>query len=254
VSRAGKHKVVAVWEYDKRPVNGAPFVYFGQRLVHPTAPEFMTLCDYTCSALDAFGICFGPTHTEVQLTAAGPRLVEIGCRLHGVKAAWVRVADEAIGYNQITISLSAYGLSVETHFDEVPDRYTDLKAHAGHVFLVSSCHGQLRSLPRLDEIRQLPSWSSDNIVSPGALMKPTVDGWSSPGLVSLLHEDPTVLLADYTTVLHASGFRGNPKWQPPLAAGSGQQEPSPFCEQFGGELEFHKDGKGVLFNVEPQGS
>jgi len=32
VSRDGKHKVVAVWEYDKRPTNGAPFVYFGLRL------------------------------------------------------------------------------------------------------------------------------------------------------------------------------------------------------------------------------
>ena len=28
VSRDGEHKVTAMWKYDKRPVNGGPFVYF----------------------------------------------------------------------------------------------------------------------------------------------------------------------------------------------------------------------------------
>lgn len=28
VSRDGEHKVTAMWRYDKRPVNGGPFVYF----------------------------------------------------------------------------------------------------------------------------------------------------------------------------------------------------------------------------------
>ena len=31
VSRDGEHKIVAIWEYDRRPVNGASFVCFGQR-------------------------------------------------------------------------------------------------------------------------------------------------------------------------------------------------------------------------------
>ena len=33
VSRAGEHKVVALWRYDKGDVNGAPFVYFGAELM-----------------------------------------------------------------------------------------------------------------------------------------------------------------------------------------------------------------------------
>lgn len=32
VSRAGEHKVVSCWAYNKRPANGAPFVYHGVRL------------------------------------------------------------------------------------------------------------------------------------------------------------------------------------------------------------------------------
>lgn len=35
VSRDGVHKLVAIWEYDKRSVNNANFVYFGMRLCHP---------------------------------------------------------------------------------------------------------------------------------------------------------------------------------------------------------------------------
>ena len=31
VSRDGEHKVLMLWKYDKRPANGADFVYFGER-------------------------------------------------------------------------------------------------------------------------------------------------------------------------------------------------------------------------------
>lgn len=40
VSRDGEHKLVAIWEYDKRPVNGANFVYFGMRLQDPSLEKF----------------------------------------------------------------------------------------------------------------------------------------------------------------------------------------------------------------------
>lgn len=33
VSRNGVHKCVAIWRYDKREFNGAPFVYFGMQLL-----------------------------------------------------------------------------------------------------------------------------------------------------------------------------------------------------------------------------
>jgi hypothetical protein len=38
VSRDGVHKLVAIWEYDKRSINDAHFVYFGMRLQSPTTP------------------------------------------------------------------------------------------------------------------------------------------------------------------------------------------------------------------------
>ena len=46
VSRDGLHKLMAIWEYDKRAVNGAAFVYFGERLMRPTSTKMRTMVAY----------------------------------------------------------------------------------------------------------------------------------------------------------------------------------------------------------------
>jgi hypothetical protein len=38
VSRDGEYKCVGVWQYDKRPANGAPFVYYGMTVVDASLP------------------------------------------------------------------------------------------------------------------------------------------------------------------------------------------------------------------------
>lgn len=61
VSCSGVHKVVAIWEYDKRPCNSRYFVYFGTRLVLPegdsaTSAICLQLCNYTLSVLKALKV------------------------------------------------------------------------------------------------------------------------------------------------------------------------------------------------------
>jgi hypothetical protein len=46
VSRDGMHKLVAIWEYDKRPVNGAAFVYYGERLMKSNDPKMQQMVIY----------------------------------------------------------------------------------------------------------------------------------------------------------------------------------------------------------------
>ena len=46
VSRDGVHKLVAIWEYDKRSVNGANFVYYGMRLMRPDLPKCKDMVAY----------------------------------------------------------------------------------------------------------------------------------------------------------------------------------------------------------------
>jgi hypothetical protein len=68
VSKNGQHKVAALWRYDKRQVNGAPFVYFATELVDSQTPEGELVCDYATKALDALGVKHGMTHSEFILT------------------------------------------------------------------------------------------------------------------------------------------------------------------------------------------
>ncbi|EOD18099.1 hypothetical protein EMIHUDRAFT_461327 [Emiliania huxleyi CCMP1516] len=91
VSRAGEHKVVALWKYDKRDYHGSPVVYHGMRLhnVEADEPLLRGMVAYVTAVLDALGITDGAMHSEIMATARGPVLVE-----HG---AWVTIRSPADG-------------------------------------------------------------------------------------------------------------------------------------------------------------
>ena len=83
VSRDGVHKIVAIWEYDKRSHAGKEFVYFGMGSVSGKSEAGRQLAAYTLEVLDAIGIKEGAGHAEVIITKDGPCLVEIGARPQG---------------------------------------------------------------------------------------------------------------------------------------------------------------------------
>ena len=76
-SRDGDHKTMSVWAYDKRPANGAAFVYFGMVPIDTSSLEAKLLINYTNRVLDALGMKNGASHGEVILTSSGPCLVEM---------------------------------------------------------------------------------------------------------------------------------------------------------------------------------
>ncbi len=68
VCKDGERKVAALWRYDKRAANGAPFVYFGTELVSAAEKESeveRAVCEYVFEALDALGVRWGISHVEV---------------------------------------------------------------------------------------------------------------------------------------------------------------------------------------------
>ena len=65
VSRDGVHKLVAIWEYDKRSVNNANFVYFGAKTFSSESEKAQQMVAYADKVLDALGIRQGPSHMEV---------------------------------------------------------------------------------------------------------------------------------------------------------------------------------------------
>lgn len=111
VSRDGVHKLVGIWEYEKRSVNGANFVYFGMRLMSPDSEKMQIMVRYADKVLDALGIMHGPSHMEVMLDNWGtaeepqfvPCLVEVGARCQGGEGTWLPMAKEALGFTPVSI-------------------------------------------------------------------------------------------------------------------------------------------------------
>lgn len=122
VSRDGVYKVVAVWEYDKRSVNGANFVYFGMTLRDPSDPKVRAVVDYAKEVVKGLKIYQGPSHVEIICESQGslvgpdglvtghrqfsPCLVEVGMRCHGGEATWLPVVMECVGESWVHPSWS----------------------------------------------------------------------------------------------------------------------------------------------------
>ena len=156
VSRGGRHKVVAVWEYDKRRVSGADFVYFGQGNVSGHSPLGRQLVAYTLRVLDALHIVEGAGHAEVIMTPTGPCLVEVGARPQGCEGTFMPLADRCWSYNQV--SALADSLVAPARFDALPDVCGDETQYAFKVDFVSRVSGRLLRLQHIDDMRALPSF------------------------------------------------------------------------------------------------
>eukprot|EP00804_Cyclotella_cryptica_P016588 CCRYP_001928-RA/>CCRYP_001928-RA protein AED:0.04 eAED:0.04 QI:0/-1/0/1/-1/1/1/0/656 len=124
VCRDGEMRVAALWKYDKRAVNGAPFVYFATQLVGVVGEDGNTegkeveqaVCNYVFKALDALGIRWGMNHIECIAEKIAPgddrpetirvRLVEVNCRQHNTD--FRPLTNAVIGYNALDMVLAAY--------------------------------------------------------------------------------------------------------------------------------------------------
>jgi hypothetical protein len=149
-------QVTAIWEYDKRSVNGANFVYFGMFLRGAETSREQALIAYAKQVVDALGIQHGPSHMEVMYDeTTGPCLVEVGSRCHGGEGTWLPVVNECLGYSQLDATLSAY--IRPDRFDALPFEPMPLKQGA-EAFLVSHKHGILKDIPGSDEIRSMASF------------------------------------------------------------------------------------------------
>jgi len=197
VSRDGIHKTVMVWVYDKRPVNGSAFVYFGCVPVDPQSQEARLLIPYVRKTLDAMGVKNGPSHGEVMMTPDGPCLVEMNCRAHGGDGNW-RPLCRALtgGYSQVEASADAY--LDEPQFRILPDRPpSPFKAAGQEVILVSFSRGIVKKTPGFDIIKNLESFVYlETGVRPGSEVDYTIDLFTGIGSAILMHKDKHVLEKD----------------------------------------------------------
>lgn len=82
-SADGRHGLVDVCRYTKIQRGDRIGVYDLVDFIEPDHPQTLAIWPYARQVLDAVGIRNGCAHTEVILTAGGPRLLEVGARPAG---------------------------------------------------------------------------------------------------------------------------------------------------------------------------
>jgi len=201
VSRDGVHKCVMIWVYDKRPTNGAAFVYYGMVPVPADSEIAKKLIKYTQGVLDALKLDNGPTHGEVMMTSDGPCLVEMNCRSHGSDGAWVPLAEMLTGgYAQPYAAMDAHADG--RAWAKIPKVFpSPFKAAGQAVMLVSFFSGRVRSMPGYDRMRKLSSFVAlQTGVDVGSKVELTVDLLTAVGVLILANHDAKKLEVDLAEV------------------------------------------------------
>lgn len=215
VSKNGEHKVAALWRYDKRPTNGAPFCYFATELIDATQSDIgRSVCEYAKSCLTALGQKWGLTHNEVIVTSEGPRLVEVNCRQHNMDFA--PITQACTGYNAFDMLLAAYlgGQPAESYppgtehlrldWDTLPV-LPSLRLCGAMVHLVNYSSGKLTSTQYLDEIFNMESTLELEVypefLDIGNEISKTVDIRSDAGWCQIINDNPEALRRDYNRIV-----------------------------------------------------
>jgi biotin carboxylase len=211
VSVDGVHKLAAIWQYDKRVVNGASFVYFGMKLVSSHSAKAQAMVAYSSQVLNALGIMQGPSHMEVMWIEDGgegfPCLVEVGSRCHGGEGTWLNVAHECVGFTQVSLTMDAY--TGAKFFNSIEDgNHYPLRKAGRDVDLVSRHSGLVRGFPGEAVLRALPSFRSMHWeCKVGDFISKTVNCFTRPGCVQLVNESEEQVLihTTYTLCTHLHG-------------------------------------------------
>ena len=192
VSVEGTHKCVAIWVYDKRPCNGAQFVYYAMRLyTSETGDREDALVSYVHNVLDALGVRHGPSHAEVMWLDGDdePCLVEVGCRPHGGEGTFVDMVGPTIGYSQLSVMLDA--VEKPYRFHRLPTRPRITAGGAAEICLITHAEGILTAWPGMHEVRALKSYLTEELKAKvGQPVPLTVDFLTTPGSIMLMSQEP----------------------------------------------------------------
>jgi biotin carboxylase len=122
-----------------------------------SAADTAALADAACAALAAVGYDFGPAHTELRLTPAGPVVVEINPRLAGgMIPELVRLAT---GVDLLAAFIAQLA-------GEAPALEPTRREHASIRFLIAPADGVLVGVEGAEAARRLPAVREVAIVKP----------------------------------------------------------------------------------------
>jgi len=191
-SVGGEHGLVDVCRYSKQRRGDRIGVYDLVDFLPPDAAEIAELWPYARRVLDAVGVRNGCCHTEVILTAAGPRFVEVGARPAG--GGHQMITKLATGSNQIERTV-AHRVRGEFH-----PGYR-LERHVCSVVLSAPHAGTWLNAEVFAGVPELPTFHVQHFYYGTGDAVPAPAGLSSMlGWVVLASADPAAMQADYSRI------------------------------------------------------
>lgn len=224
VSRNGSHKILASWKYDKRSLNGAPFVYFCSEAIDANMePRLADVHNYIFEVLNALNIKWGPCHIEVKIRESGefsmsPVLIEANCgRWHGQD--FIAIANMAFGFNAVDAAIDAYSsLKIENQeadirWNAIPRVHCPLRCF-GRIMHLSSYFSGALSTPMLGSSEEemqtyLPSlftWRPFYRGEIGEIVQKTIDLRSTAGYAIMISQSKDALDEEYSQLLEFQKF------------------------------------------------
>lgn len=185
----GRHGLVDVCRYVKSRRGDRLGIYDLVEFLAPDHPAVAQVWPYTQQVLDAVGLRNGCAHTEVVLTAGGPRFLEVGARPAG--GGHQMITKLATGSNHIlrTVDHVVRGEFHETY---------QLVQHVCSVVINSPAAGVWANPELFAEVESLPTyWAKHFDGLDGSPVPRTVDFVTHLGWVVLASPDPEAVAADY---------------------------------------------------------
>ena len=200
----GRHAVTDIWRYDKIPLGdlGNPYNY-AALVMQPTEIE-KPIVDYVMAVLDALGFEYGPSHTEIMLTAQGPRLIETGARPMGGFFPPAELRD-SLGHEIVDIALDTL-LAPEAFEAFRREPYAPVKPALLKIVVSSAAYkvGDIHYEALLMEAPAARCWEFDFVRAHGGTAV-SVDLESAAGEVYLSDENPEKVCVRVAAPARVSG-------------------------------------------------
>jgi hypothetical protein len=176
----GQAQVVSVLEYERVPANGKPNVYHRTFHVPQTDPAYASVAAYAKQVMDASGLLRAPFHLELMLTAAGPRLIEVGARFGGTRYVFATNAVHGGAFSHF--ELAAHHYLFNTPYAGAPCDWSFYnRVSYVHLDGIAERTERVYTVDGLGEVERLPQFDGW-VVKPevGSLVRRTVDLYTVP--------------------------------------------------------------------------
>jgi hypothetical protein len=192
VSAHGRHYLAHLIKYNKTSSGERKTVYDHVEFV-PYRKELLgDLFEYAQKSLDALGVRWGATHTEIMVTKDGPRLIETSTRMIG---------GPVVGFARVATGSSQADKLVEIYVDgDVQTKDFVFKKTVVPVFLRAFNEGIASNLEVLDAASHLPTLLHKYLwIKNGDRVPQTIDYLTSIGIIALAGERDAIFL-DYQKI------------------------------------------------------